>query len=289
MGAMRMQFWRDTISSALAGSPKKEPVAILLAHATNTLAERTGGHSNLSKIWFNRIIGEREKYLSNPPYPTLDSLERYAENTYSTLMYLTLGALPLASIAADHLASHIGKAQGIAAVLRGLPLLAFPPPPNHHSNQMGLGGAGGFNDGRQGVVMLPLDIMAEAGVKEEEVLRLGSSAPGLKDAVFTVATRANDHLITAREMLRNIKAGNDAGHEFEHQHEEGRDYASLHSESGPQDEVEKAFGILMPAISTSMWLEQLEKLDFDIFHPGLRTTDWKLPWKTYWAYNRRQL
>ena len=150
-----MQFWRDTVTKALAGSPPKEPVAILLAKAAEDLYNRTDGKARLSKNWFLRVISTREQYLSNPPYPNLAALESYAENTYSTLLYLTLSALPLASVTADHLASHIGKATGIAAVLRGLPLVAFPPPQTHSTSNSGLGSSlGGI---RQGTVLLPLE------------------------------------------------------------------------------------------------------------------------------------
>ena len=290
IGIMRMQFWRDIVTKALAGSPPKEPVAILLAKAAEDLYNRTDSKARLSKNWFLRVISTREQYLSNPPCPNLAALESYAENTYSTLLYLTLSALPLASVTADHLASHIGKATGIAAVLRGLPLVAFPPPQTHSTSNSRLGSSlGGI---RQGTVLLPLDVMAEAGVKEEDVLRQGSSAPGLRDAVFTVATRANDHLITAREMLANLRSGGDLGHEFEHQNDEEHQYSTqqLDAESRTQlQDAERAFGVLMPAIATQSWLERLQKHDFDIFAPDLRTTDWRLPWRAYWGFNRRKL
>lgn len=229
--------------------------------------------------------------MDNQPYPTLDALESYAENTYSTLIYLTLASLPMHSLAVDHLASHIGKATGIAAILRGLPLIAFPPPPNHHSNNAGLNAGSRGNAGnQQGAVLLPLDIMAAAGVKEEEVLRQGAQAPGLKDAVFQVATRANDHLITAREMLKNLKQGKTAGHDFEHEGEEGhQDYESTHKDTATAEQIERGFGALMPALPTRLWLEQLEKANFDVFKNDLRTTDWKLPMKAYWAFSRKQL
>jgi NADH dehydrogenase [ubiquinone] 1 alpha subcomplex assembly factor 6 len=241
------------------------------------------------KSWFMKIINTREQYMDNKPYPNLNALETYAENTYSTLMYLTLAALPLHSMAADHVASHIGKATGIAAVLRGLPLLAFPPPPNHHSNNAAFGGAHGAG-GRHGAVVLPLDVMVEAGVKEEDVFRMGADAPGLKDAIFTVATRANDHLITAREMLKNLQQGKDAGHDFEHEGEEGHEYAEVDQKGNAQKEdLERGFGVLMQAVPTRLWLERLEKADFDVFKPELRTTEWKLPLKAYWAHSRRNI
>lgn len=238
-----------------------------------------------------KIIAAREMYMDNSPYTTLEALEAYAENTYSTLMYLTLAALPLHSLSLDHLASHIGKATGIATVLRGLPLIAFPPPPNHHSNTVGLGGniSGGLGS-RHGAVLLPLDVMADAGVKEEEVLRQGSAANGLKNAVFRVATRANDHLITAREMLKNIRQGKAAGHDFEHEGDEGHHYIEGSSTGHTQvEEVERGFGVLLQSVATRLWLRRLERADFDVFKPELRSRDWKLPWKAYWTYRRRQI
>ncbi|KAK4553813.1 hypothetical protein LTR86_008988 [Recurvomyces mirabilis] len=289
IGAMRLQFQRDAITKSLAGSPPKQPIAILLAKAAEDIERKTDGRGKWSKSWFMRIIDTREKYLSNPPYPSMASLESYAENTYSTLLYLTLQALPMSSLTADHVASHIGKATGIAAVLRGLPLLAFPGPPNTHSNQGQFSGdVGAF---RQGAVMLPLDVMAESGVREEDVLRNGAEAQGLRDAVFLVATRANDHLITARQMLSQVRAGKDADHEYEHGNEEEHVYLPSKGRKAETQaqEVERAFGVFMPAVATQMWLGRLEKGDFDVFGAKLRVTDWRLPFSAFWAWQRRRI
>jgi NADH dehydrogenase [ubiquinone] 1 alpha subcomplex assembly factor 6 len=282
---MRMQFWRDTVNKALAGTPPKQPVAILLAHAAESLHERSEGKARLSKNWFHRIINTREQYLANPPYPTMSALESYAENTYSTMLYLTLSALPQASLTTDHIASHIGKAMGIAAVLRGIPLIAFPP-------QLQPPSMSGPSDATQGAVTLPLDVMVEANVREEDVFRQGASAPGLRDAIFTVATRANDHLITAREMLSKLRSEGTLGHDFEHQHEEDHNYSMQQMNTGQEaqlKEVEQAFGVFMPSIATQSWLDRLQGVDFDVFDPSLRKVDWKLPMKAYWAYNRRKI
>lgn len=137
--------------------------------------------------------------------------------------------------------------------------------------------------------------MAETGLKEEDVFRHGAEAPGLRDAVFTVATRASDHLITARQMLTNLRAGQDVGHDFEHEGEEGHEYntgdssnnSGVSTSNAQLEEVERAFGVLMPAVSTSLWLDRLQAADFDIFKPELRTFDWRLPWKAYWANKHR--
>ncbi|KAI9795696.1 MAG: hypothetical protein M1833_006865 [Piccolia ochrophora] len=288
VGAMRLQFWRDAVNSTFRGTPPKEPVAILLSRALDDLSARGG---KMSKGWLLRIISAREQYLNNPPYPTLEALEAYAESTYSTLLYLTLSTLPLHSLAADHVASHVGKAAGIAAVLRGLPLIAFPQSEAHHSNTSTTPGT--YTPAtRQGAVTLPLDVMAAHGVQEEAVLRQGPAAPGLADAVFDVATRANDHLITAREMLRNLRAGQDVGHAFEHEGEEGHEYATGSRGGGAAEtqisEVDRGFGAMMPAVATQLWLDRLQSVDFDVFRPELRRREWKLPWKSYWAYSRRK-
>lgn len=299
IGLMRLQFWRDTITKTLAGTPPKEPVAILLANAIDDLSSRTDGGARLSKGWFLRMINAREQTLTNTPFPDLAALESYAENTYSTLLYLTLSSLPLTSVTVDHVASHIGKAAGISAVLRGLPLVAFPGPAKHHTNQSSLLNSGG-SENRQGAITLPLDIMSQSGVVEEEVFRKGAEAAGLKDAVFAVATRASDHLITARQMLKNLRQGQDVGHEFEHVGEEGHDYASSSSSVStaaekeglsPYEkqlaEVERAFGVLMPAVSTQLWLDKLQSYDFDIFNPKLLRSDWTMPWRAYYAHRRK--
>ena len=241
--------------------------------------------------------------MDGRPYPTMESLERYAENTYSTLMYLTLQGLPVGSVAADHIASHIGKAAGITAILRGLPLVAFPSPPNHHSNTSSLGGTLNTQRRAQGSVTLPLDVMARAGVREEDVFRVGAEASGLRDAVFEVATRASDHLITARQMLKNIYAGQDVGHAFEYEGEEEHQYQLQQHQQHQQhqyergaaggksaqqrEEIERAFGVFMPAVATELWLNRLQKYDFDVFREELRRREWRLPWRAYWAFRRR--
>jgi NADH dehydrogenase [ubiquinone] 1 alpha subcomplex assembly factor 6 len=134
--------------------------------------------------------------------------------------------------------------------------------------------------------------MAEANVKEEDIFRQGSAAPGLRDAVFTVATRANDHLITARDMISKLRSEGSVGHEFEHQHDEGRSYSAQQLSAGKETqitEVNRAFGVFMPSVATQSWLDRLQKVDFDVFHPDLRKADWKLPWKAYWAYKSGRL
>jgi NADH dehydrogenase [ubiquinone] 1 alpha subcomplex assembly factor 6 len=282
IGQLRMQFWRDAINKTFAGAPPKEPIMILLHRVLSRLAE-TSPQSNPGsiKFWLLRMISTREKHMDNRPFTSLSALEDYAENTYSTLMYSTLAALSVHSMHMDHLASHIGKACGIAAVCRGIPVLVAPAPPVKSPNGANVAAS------RNPVLLLPLDVMAETGLREEDVYRQGPEAEGFRDAVFTVATRANDHLITAREMLKNIRAGENPDHEYEHRGEEQHEYPD--SDSGQESfepVLRKAFSVLLEGIPASDYLTRLEA---ENFNPFTVKSSWKLPWRLWRAHKIQQI
>jgi NADH dehydrogenase [ubiquinone] 1 alpha subcomplex assembly factor 6 len=280
-----MQFWRDTINSVFAGSPPREPISILLHKAITSLEARAGTGRNSGagsiKFWLLRLVNTREKFMDNRPFPSLEALEQYAENTYATLMYATLAAMPLRSVHVDHLASHIGKAAGIVATLRGIPVLASPAQPIRGPSGQELGTT------RNPALLLPLDVMAEFGVAEEDVFRHGPNAQGLQDAVFKTATRANDHLITAREMIKNLRAGQDAGHAFEHEGEEEHVYSEEHGEGSADADIKRGFGVLLEAVPAADYLARLEAADFDTFK--VKGSTWKLPWRIWQALSREQI
>ncbi|PWW79515.1 hypothetical protein C7212DRAFT_356357 [Tuber magnatum] len=245
LGRMRINFWRDNLTKLFSPpyTPPAEPTLLLLAHAV---------HSNQAKItrgFLTRVLTEREKYLGNVPFRDLSNLEGYAEGTYASLLYTTLEGLGLRDTGLDHIASHIGKAEGIVAVIRGLAVLA--------------GAEGG------GAVVLPLDVCARVGLRQEDVLRRaqgrvkdpdgGDAAGKLKEVVFEIATLANDHLITARKMVAEEPAARGV-----------------------------AFSGFMRAVPTAIYLERLESVDFDPFDNRLQRPDWKLPWRAYRAYTTRR-
>lgn len=284
IGVMRLKFWQDSMNNTFAGRPPREPICLLLAKALQDLEERTGSSASTAstkkslKFWISRLIRTREKHMDNRPFTSLASLEDYAENTYSTMMYATLASMPLRSMDVDHLASHIGKACGIVAVLRGVPLLAAPAqavktPLGQEAPQT-----------HQQALLLPLDILAEEGVKEEDVFRQGPNAAGLQDAIFKVATRANDHLITVREMLKRLKAGEEAGHDFEHQGEGEHVYDT---KGDTVREIKGSFGVLMEAVPASHYLDSLEKANFDPF--AVKAGGWRLPWKIWQSLSKQNL
>ncbi|KAI2785484.1 Squalene/phytoene synthase [Daldinia loculata] len=280
IGLMRMQFWRDAVKNTFAGKPPKEPIMILLHKVISELTEMGGMPSSI-KFWLLRLINTREQYMDNKPFTSLASLEEYAENTYSTLMYSNLAALSINSMHMDHLASHIGKACGIVAILRGVPILAAPSPPVKSPYGASVG------SGRNPVLLLPLDVMAETGLKEEDVYRHGPRADGFQDAVFKVATRANDHLITAREMLKNLRAGQSPGHEYEHHGEERHEYPlATHGDDDTKRDLQRGFNVMLEGIPASDYLTRLEAQNFD---PFTVSSSWKLPWRLWRAIKTRQI
>jgi len=282
LGRMRMQFWRDAISNTFDGRPPREPISVLLHRSITKLKERAGpGSVGSLKFWLLRFLSTREQHLDNRPFANLNALEEYAENTYATLMYLTLASIPIQSVHMDHLSSHIGKACGIVAILRSIPVLTMPPRPVENPSGSLVGSS------RPPALLLPLDVMAKVGLKEEDVFRQGPHAEGLQDAVYQVATRANDHLITVREMLKNLQSGQGPGHNYEHQHEAEHVHTSPAQDT--QDivvEIRRGFGVLLEAITAHSYLKSLEGSNFD---PWRVKRSWRLPWSLWKAAKRREL
>lgn len=280
IGLMRMKFWQESIDKTFAGQPPREPICILLHHALQRMEEVADASSKKSiKFWITRLMRTREKHMDNRPFTSLATLEDYAENTYSTLTYATLASMGLRSVDVDHLASHVGKACGIVAVLRGVPLLAAPQAPIKTPS-------GNAPPTREPTLLLPLDILAEEGVKEEEVFRQGPNAPGLQDAIFKVATRANDHLITAREMLKRLRAGEDAGHDFEHEGEGAHVYDG-EPVTDKAGDLRYGFPALLEATPATYFLERLEQANFDPF--AVKPAGWRLPWRVWQSVSKQQL
>ncbi|XP_053324237.1 NADH dehydrogenase (ubiquinone) complex I, assembly factor 6 [Spea bombifrons] len=173
LGVMRMQFWRDAVDEIYSGNPPHHPVAAELSKAVQK--------HKLTKRWLARIIDEREKNLNDRPYRSLTELETYAENTQSSLLYLTLETLGVKDIHADHAASHIGKAQGIITCLRAVP---------YHSSR------------RQ--VFLPVDICMLHGASQEDFIR-GNQEKNVKDVIFDIAGQAHVHLEHARSFKEKVQ------------------------------------------------------------------------------------
>ncbi|XP_008566615.1 PREDICTED: NADH dehydrogenase (ubiquinone) complex I, assembly factor 6, partial [Galeopterus variegatus] len=172
IGLMRMQFWKKTVEDIFCDNPPHQPVAIELWKAVK--------RHNLTKRWLLKIIDEREKNLDDKAYHNIQELENYAENTQSSLLYLTLEILGIKDLHADHAASHIGKAQGIVTCLRATP---------YH--------------GSRRKVFLPMDICMLHGVSQEDFLRKNQDK-NVRDVIYDIASQAHLHLKHARSFHKSV-------------------------------------------------------------------------------------
>jgi NADH dehydrogenase [ubiquinone] 1 alpha subcomplex assembly factor 6 len=169
---LKLKRWRNAIDEIYQGILPQHPVSIGIKEAN--------GVSRLSKSWFKRVLKARERILMQPHFQTLEAMEQYSEDTQSSILYLHLEALGISDNAADHAAGHLGKAIGLTLLLRSIPFTI-----------------------EKGMVGLPSDIMSKYGISTENVLRDGPD-DAFNDAVFALATRAHDQLLTARSISADV-------------------------------------------------------------------------------------
>lgn len=250
LGRMRMGWWRDAVQRAYQNRPAKHPVVLALRDAFQDPAVRSNAGGGLMLDHFLRIIDVREADLSDDfQPPTLESLESYAESTSSRLHYLSLNLLGVRSDAIDELFSHLGKVSGLSLAISSIPYHTHPPPHMRNSTTKGA---------RK--LVLPREFLHLHKVVEEDVFRNGPEAHGFRDAVFALATRANDYLITARKIINDEFSG-----------------------KLPMAVIPALVGVV-PARS---YLERLEKADFNPYDASLQSgKHWRLPWDM-WRTSRK--
>ncbi|KAL6764010.1 terpenoid synthase [Haematococcus lacustris] len=170
---VRYQWWRDGISAAFKGSAPKHPVLLALQAVLPGIA-------CLPPVTLRLLEAREADALDTQPPLAVDGLEQYAEGTASQLLYLQLAAVGVQSREADHAASHLGKAVGIATLLRGLP---------YHAAR------------RRSYV--PMDLAVKYGVSQEDVYA-GSSSEGMRDVALSIASVAKQHLDEARAFAPKL-------------------------------------------------------------------------------------
>ncbi|EGD76258.1 hypothetical protein PTSG_00961 [Salpingoeca rosetta] len=175
---MRFLFWNDVVNG-LKGQTTN-PTSALVAHPVAKALDITATQHNLTVSFLKQLVRAREAHSDDSPFQTMKDAENYAEHTCSSLYYLTLECMGIRDQHADHVASHIGRAEGLVTLLRGLPHMAS-----------------------QGKLRLPLDVCAKHGVVQQDVLR-GNITPAVQDAVHAIASEAVLHLNTARSMMDQI-------------------------------------------------------------------------------------
>lgn len=155
-GEVRLQWWRDVLDAGTMEAAAGHPIA-------SELIAAIGAHQ-LPIVPLQAMLNAREFDLYDDAMPTRGDLEGYLGETASALIQMAALVLDRdAAGAAADAAGHGGCAQGIAGLLRLLPL--------HRS---------------RGQCYVPRDILSASGTSREELLRGGQGAARVLDAMVAL-------------------------------------------------------------------------------------------------------
>lgn len=281
---IKFKFWSDQVGKVFQDrADVSEPLMVLLRDALRQ------GH-NLDVAYFYQYLQTRRDFLKNGQFNTVNDILAYGEGTYSQLNYATQALLlsPHISPSVIHLlelltglqnkvsdiAAHIGQATAIGSMILGL---------DYYASTMNK-------------VTMPVELMTKFDLSQETLLRLAQghlkdelavneAREKLKNIVYETAVSANDHLISARDKLTRVR-------------EEIKEVVA----SKPHDDLlqrnhkrwrkglpDVIFTPLMVSIPTSLYLQKLEKYDFDMYSKKLRAKEWRLAWRSFRSYYGRSI
>lgn len=285
---MKFKFWSDLLLRVFTEDPRTEtdlgePIAILLRDGLKN-------DFNLDISYFQTFLQTRRQFVKNGgSFQSVNDICSYGEGTYSQLNYLTQSLLlspsispsairlleyspELQSLLSD-IAAHIGQATAVSSMILGVPYYA------QTRNQ----------------VTLPVDLMTENDLSQESVLRLcqGHTSDDsvdntrikekLKEVVYQTAITANDHVITARDKLSKVRLKIE---EVVLAHSDDK-LLVQQSRNWRRNVPDVIFTPMMVSIPTILYLNKLERCDFDIFHSKLNQKEWRLAWTSFKDYYKR--
>ena len=163
LGAIKLEWWRETAEGAAKGNPRNHDVAKGLAAL---FADRGLALADLEAIIAVRAFDSSAETLAD-----FAALETYVDATSGAVMRLAatvLGGDP-------SVVREAGLAYGLAGLVRALP----------------------FHNGRH-KLYFPLDILSALHVTPEEFFHLEKADPRLAAAKRQVGLRARDHFFAAR-------------------------------------------------------------------------------------------
>ena len=172
LGAIRLEWWRETAQAASQGNARNHDVARGLV---SLFAERDVALADLEALIAARAFDSSADRMAD-----FAGLEAYVDSTSAALMRVAsklLGGGP------EPLLREAGLAYGLAGLLRALP----------------------FHSGRH-KLYLPLDLLSALHVAPEEFFHLERNDPRLTAIVGQVARRARDHFEAARRAPKPATA-----------------------------------------------------------------------------------
>jgi NADH dehydrogenase [ubiquinone] 1 alpha subcomplex assembly factor 6 len=137
---MRMQWWREALEELYAGDESlQSPRAAVEPSVEGFVSSISTGYwlnpivralhhaveeSNLTRRFLERLLDAREADLEIQQLPTMDNAIMYAEDSSSSLFYLSLECCNVREDKADEVASHIGVGCGLVTAIRSAPFRA---------------------------------------------------------------------------------------------------------------------------------------------------------------------
>lgn len=251
---MRLQFWRDQLDKMYDDDERTRQQKVMATAELGTPVlrslQRSVAASNLTKLFFDRIINARELDLefsikskdggNNIVYERVSDMELHSEYTASSLLYLSLeSAGVVEGTTADIVCSQIGRSVGLVSLLKGVVYRAA-----------------------RGEVCIPGELMQRHNVDVSDVLNhpLLQGAQGTV-GVDVVPLTSSDNLKAAVRDLAYIVRGH---------------LADARNAQG--DVPKEARACLLPAVGAIHYVDRLEQLDFDVFDEKLMVpmkNDWK--------------
>lgn len=280
---MKFKFWSDLLtrvfSNPMSDANVGEPIAELVRDGIRR-------NVNLDISYFHQVLQTRRHFLNTGGFGTVEDICSYGEGTYSQLNYaiqalvLSPGVSPSAIRLLEHspelqaevsdIAAHIGQATAVTSMILGAIFYA----------------------GSRNLITLPEAVLTKHDVSQETLFRLAQGhldhsesvepRKQLQNVVYEVATTANDHMLTARHKMGRMRdhIGEIVG-TTKDEVVRGK-YKSWNR--GVPDVIYTPF---MAGIPTALYLERLERNDFDLFSTGMAKKEWRLGWRSYWGYYRR--
>jgi phytoene/squalene synthetase len=164
LGAIRLEWWRETAEGASRGVPRNHDVARalvgLFADSAVTLAD------------LEALIAARTFDSSADHFADFAALENYLDQTSGAVMRLAAKILG----AAPELTREAALAYGLTGLVRSLPF---------HNNRHKL--------------YLPLDLLSALHVTPQDFFHLEKGDPRLMAATRQTALKARDHFLAARK------------------------------------------------------------------------------------------
>lgn len=280
---LKFKFWDDLLTKAFMDRGNiSEPIAFLLRDGV-----RNG--ENLDITFFQQFLQTRKHFLHQVQFKSVKDICSYGEGTYSQLNYAFQALLlsPSISPSVIHLlecsptlqskvsevAAHIGQSTAVTLMILGL---------NYYAST-------------KNVITVPVDLMTNFELSQESLLRLVQghlkgeesvdSQDKLQNVVYETAITANDHLMSARSKLNEVKA------EIQKVLRENPNDGVLvrNRKNWRRGIPDVIFTPLMAAIPTSLYLQRLERNDFNIFSRSLQQKEWRLPWRSFRSFYLRKI